>query len=335
MNFRQKPIHILALCIMVHLWCPSLTFARQSSIGIIAVAWNPSGKLIAIGGTDGLLQILDATTKTVMLSLPGHVGVVGALAWSPDGSRLASASEDKTIRIWNITSSKYVSGELLGTFVGHESEIYHLAWRPNGQQIVSVGLEERYSLKVWDTVRYNAQALAQLITSNPYTVDWSPDGNQLVIATGNGIFLFDTNSNTSFIYPVPYDIGPHQMTGAASWSPDGQYIAAGTFDGVITIWDAKTYKAIKTFQKHHTGFISALVWSPDGRKLASNSFDGTVKITDVSTGNGLATFVGSTTLFLNSIARSPDGSRFAYGGEGTTVRIVQVPTTSQQPTNEF
>ncbi len=68
--------------------------------------WSPDGKLIAAGGTDGRIRLIDTEYWVEILSFKAHDDYVFSIAWTPDGTRLISASGDKTVRVWDPRSGK-------------------------------------------------------------------------------------------------------------------------------------------------------------------------------------------------------------------------------------
>jgi WD40 repeat protein/tRNA A-37 threonylcarbamoyl transferase component Bud32 len=65
------------------------------------VDWSPDGRLIAAGGLDGRIRLIDGESYQPVISFRAHSDYVYALAWTPDGTRLVSASGDKTVRVWD------------------------------------------------------------------------------------------------------------------------------------------------------------------------------------------------------------------------------------------
>jgi katanin p80 WD40 repeat-containing subunit B1 len=59
--------------------------------------------------------------------------------------------------------------------------------------------------------------------------------------------------------------------------PFGDYLATGSLDTNVKVWDLRGKDCIRTF-KGHTKGINHLSFSPDGRWIASGSEDGTVKV---------------------------------------------------------
>ncbi len=68
---------------------------------IMAIAWcGPA--IVAAGGSDNLIHMLDINTREEVAVLTGHTGTIAALAADPAGRMLISGSFDTTARVWNI-----------------------------------------------------------------------------------------------------------------------------------------------------------------------------------------------------------------------------------------
>jgi len=64
-------------------------------------------------------------------------------------------------------------------------------------------------------------------------------------------------------------------------SPDGRWVAAGSLDTVVRIWEVATAKLVERLRGHRDSVYS-VAFTPDGRGLVSGSLDKTLKYWDVS-----------------------------------------------------
>ena len=81
-----------------------------------ALAFDPSGKLLATGSDDLTIQLWDiATGQPVGLPLAGNPAAITSLAFSPDGASLASGSADRSLTLWDLSSNQPVGKPLVGS----------------------------------------------------------------------------------------------------------------------------------------------------------------------------------------------------------------------------
>ena len=69
---------------------------------VSALAVDPLGEWVYVGGTDGSVTVLDAKTFARRAVLAWHLGFVTGLAVSADGARLFSAGGDGCVKVWPI-----------------------------------------------------------------------------------------------------------------------------------------------------------------------------------------------------------------------------------------
>ena len=103
------------------------------------------------------------------------------------------------------------------------------------------------------------------------------------------------------------------------WSPDGKYLASGSGDETLIIWNANSGQRLKTL-KGHSESVRSVCWSPDGKHLASGSRDKTVIIWDAESGEKLKTLEGHSH-WVKSVSWSPDGKYLASGSQDGSVII--------------
>ena len=103
--------------------------------------------------------------------------------------------------------------------------------------------------------------------------------------------------HTSYVYPV-------------ALSPDGRWIASGSWDNTVRLWDAMTGESCAILP--HPGSVRALAFGPDSSWLVSGCYlDESLWIWKVATAQLEKKFKGPGSIFVQALAVSPDGARIA------------------------
>jgi WD40 repeat protein len=200
---------------------------------IYSVAWSNDGKLIATGSYDRMVKLWDATTGKELRNLQDHIDAVFSVSFSPGGKLLASASQDRTVKIWDIAT-----GKRLFTLSDASDGLTSVAYSPTGDRVAAVGYDK--TIYVWDLTDADGHLSQSLIADEDslLALVWSPDGKTIVTASSDGSIRFrDTNLELLGVIDRQPD-----WVEALAISPDGKWLAAGRFNGTLSLYDARTYK---------------------------------------------------------------------------------------------
>jgi WD40 repeat protein len=108
---------------------------------------------------------------------------------------------------------------------------------------------------------------------------------------------------------------------SVAFSPDGKTLAAGSWDGVVRLWEVASGKELRQFDKQH-GPVRSVAFSPDGKMLASGGDGSPIVLWDPHTGKELCRLVGHRGITF--VTFSPDGKLLASKGYDQTLRLWDV-----------
>jgi WD40 repeat protein len=303
---------------------------------VFSVAFSPDSKTLASGSHDRTVRLWNVQTGEYLKSLEGHDAWVWSVVFSPDGKAIASGSHDQTVKLWDLTTD-----QCLKTLQGHQGWIWSLAFSPDGQLLASSS--EDQTIRLWDCQSGNCLNVLQGHRSRIWSVAFSPTGEFLASGSEDqSVRLWDmqwdiSKLSTSSVFPLNLSLGVgqcrKQFNGATNlvWSvafnPNGQYLASGSEDRTIRVWNLVTGECVQTLSEHSRR-IWSVAYSPIANPehlIASSSDDHTIKLWQPSTGKCLQTLHGHLN-WVNSVTFSPNGTLLASGGGDNTVKLWDVQT---------
>ncbi|MBW4578917.1 MAG: NACHT domain-containing protein [Tildeniella nuda ZEHNDER 1965/U140] len=248
------------------------------------------------------------TSHPSPLTLTGHTHAVWSVAFSLDGQIIASGSLDGTIRLWQ------EAGYEQHMLKGHEGGVCAVAFAPRSPQrhLLASGSQDQ-TIRLWGLT--TQASLLGGITGQPLPVA---------------------------VQHLKTLIGHTSWIRCLAFSPDGRWLASGSSDGIVILWDAETGDRLHVFQAH-ASLVLTVAFSHNEPVLASSGGDGIIKLWDITAVSGQPSAVSrqpsvvSTTSpltplpllqnlhghqnWVRFLAYSPDGRLLASCSQDGTVKL--------------
>jgi WD40 repeat protein len=258
-------------------------------------AWMPDGEAISLASA-GTRAVYDADTGEELVRLrqgagavwltadrarvitqfgspqPGEqIGqkIVSLYAWGMQDWLAAGVGESDlrivsatsyTISAWD-TQQGREAHVLAGGFASRPTQA---VFSPDGSA-VAVRVDARWL--VWQ-FEGDASPLPLADSRRAQDVHWLPDSRRVAAAVDGQVVLWEIGQDQ----PVSRLDGGDSLIRAIDISRDGRWLASGSADGAILIWDVETGERLHTYRAAEQ--IYRLRWSPDGTRLAALLKDG-------------------------------------------------------------
>jgi WD40 repeat protein len=274
---------------------------------IQTLEFSPDGRTLAAGATHGTLRLWDLERQSSRL-LHQYTHGVSCLQFSGDGHHLLSSSGDGTVQLWNVDTG---TGRILGEHTGGAT---WAALSSDGQIVASAGNDSL--VRLWFLTSGDLRILRGH-TGPVVRVHFLGDGQHLMSVSLD---------RTTRIWQLP--TAPAQILHARNWigevafSPDGHYLAAGDYDGLVWRWDRGTGEAVAW--PGHRSSVLGMAFSRNSQVVASASDDGTVRLWEVASGKSRV-LTGHTS-GVRKVVFTPDGQRLASAGRDGALWLWEVGT---------
>ncbi|CAO3590167.1 unnamed protein product [Absidia cylindrospora] len=175
---------------------------------------------------------------------------------------------------------------------------------------------------------------SRLLTLLGQSIFWQQQHGGVQLETGFDLFKgtmpIQTTEDACVSTPYVSIKFPGKKTYAecAVFAPHGQYLATGTVDGFIELWNYSTGKLRKDFKYQADGSLMAmdnavtcLNFSRSGELLASGSMDGTITVWLVSSGKSIRRISSAHSEGVSSLCFNQDGTQILSGSYDHSIRL--------------
>ncbi|XP_023579500.1 WD repeat and HMG-box DNA-binding protein 1 [Octodon degus] len=196
------------------------------------------------------------------------------VVFNADGTKIAAGSGDFLIKVVDVMDSSQQK-----TFRGHDAPVLSLSFDPKDVFVASASCDG--SVRVWQisdqtcAVSWpllqkcndvmNAKAICRLA--------WQPgSGKLLAVPVEKSVKLYRRETWTNQLDLSDSSIS--QSLNIVTWSPCGRYLAAGSINGLIIVWNVETRGCVERV-KHEKGYaICGLAWHPTCGRISYTDAEG-------------------------------------------------------------
>jgi serine/threonine protein kinase/WD40 repeat protein len=282
--------------------------------------FDPSDRRLAFGlprqfgiGAVGIWEV-DPAAECRQL---GRTAPLWGGAFTADSRVLATASSDG-VRLWQVQANHLVAHLPI-------REARSVIWHPNRTNLIVSGWS---GAELWP-VEVNSEDTAirigsvqQLSSSSRERAALTPDGRFLVVTgvTNSDLLVLDLGE-----FNQPKLLTGHSQASFASISPDGNWLATGTWQGTaVKVWSLPSCQPIKELPVKGS---AQCLFSPDGRWLLTGSAEEYCSWQVNTWEAGLKVARDGTSSMPGSMAISPDGRMAAIlHGRNRGVKLISMPS---------
>jgi len=276
-------------------------------------SFSHDSRFLASGSIDGTVKLWDVKTGKELKTFCGNSEGILSLCFSPDDTMLAGGSSSGSITLWSVTDRSVIwEIKKPGTVTecisfSYDGKLLALGGAKNG----SINILDTETGKEVFTITGHSGAVLSLI--------FFRKEKKLASAGKDGtIRLWDLNDKVKEISVF------NSPVCSISLSSDEKYLACGTEDKMVNIWDIATGQKVYSLAGHSEPVLS-VSFSRDGKMLASAGQDKKIILWDTLRGREIFK-VEAFPYPVESLCFSPDGMTLAIACDDNMVRLLDVST---------
>lgn len=252
----------------------------MDELTVTSVKWITDGDHIAIGLSNGMVQLWDASSLARVRSMGGHNCRVGSLAWN--SHILTSGAKNGHIHNHDVRIAEHHAS----SFNSHSEEVCGMEWAPDMNYFAS-GANDNL-LNIWDKRKINDGAQSPVVVDQPVitmsahssavkAVAWCPWQRHL-IASGGGI-----GDRQMRIWTTGRGVGTC-LQSIDVMAQVSDILWSGTYREIVCsygnnmgIWKYSTLNKEAELSGHNERILS-MAMSPDTEHVASVGADETLRL---------------------------------------------------------
>jgi WD40 repeat protein len=237
----------------------------EGGVNVWGLTATADGRLVVIGGRDGIVRLMDVETGQLLHELRGHRSLIRCVALSSDaGVALSGEMRDPRMRLWDVEVERCVQ-----FFEGHTDGLYDVALDRTQQRALSGSRDT--TVRLWDLASGRCLRVLEGHTYHVHSVVWSGDGRR-ALSSSQDIRLWDLGTGRC----LRVFRGHTQVIRSVAWSADERRAVSASHDGTVRVWDVESGECLRVLEGHPVGVLKA-VWSANGSRVYSCDWKGGIR----------------------------------------------------------